>query len=222
MPNEYPFWQGRSTALLELCSADKRKQKCLQFTAILCSWSRDISMLFLLHQDAHVGIALPCSVAGESWRPHRVRQGNPLVPKGLPQLTSNTPAIIKKYTWKSGKYKERWYYCLLWSKSGGDLLPENSSNNQVSFCLERRKGGQAGSFSLPLHCPCVWTTAAMLLAFPSYPPPHALHQFFSPTKGLCAYVCVCVTRSESVGNKQILLQEALYPNYPSCGISSRP
>lgn len=205
---------ARSTALPELHSAGKRKQKYLLFTAIPCSCSGDFSILFLLPQGAHIGIALPCSVAGELRGLHRACQESPLVLEGLPRLTSNPPAIRKKHAQGSGKYGE-WLcgvkvvvtYCR-------KIVPTT-----VSFQLERKKGGQFRSFSLPLRCPRVGATAAMLLASPPYPSPPATHQSFSPKK---ASVCVCVRRSESMGNKQILLQEVFYPHYLSCGFTSRP
>lgn len=82
---------ARSTALPELNLAGKRKQKCLVFTAILCSCSGNFSILFLLSQGAHSGIALPSLVARES-------RGTPRSVSREPTGAGGTPTVDKQPT----------------------------------------------------------------------------------------------------------------------------
>lgn len=152
-------------------------------------------------------------VAGTPWSVSREPAGAGGTPTAGKQPTSH---------WKKNT-------CEKWKRqSGGNIVfcgvkvvvtyqQRKSSNSWVSFHLDRKENKLVKSFGLPSQRPYVWAASATPLAFSSYPPPPAPHQSFSPKKA-----CVCVRRSKSLGNEQVLWQEALYPNYLRCGFTSRP
>lgn len=195
------------------------QEETKMFTVILCRCSGEFSVLFLLPQDAHIDRAELCHAhcsgcCGDSmehfratrwcWsNSHGWQATHQPLEKNIHQKVENVES--------DGNI----VFCRV--KAVVTFSQKIVPTAECPFIWRESKKDKSGASAFPYTVPvCGPLQPCCLLSLPTFFPPTRTSPFH-PKKHV--YVCKEVRVN---GRNEQFLMEALYPNYPSCGFTSRP